>query len=557
METNQQSAGMIVFSIINSTFLLVQHKEGHWGFPKGGIEDGETELEAAWRELQEETQIACNGILNPNKYRFVEKYEFLSTKGERIKKDTIYYVAFTCDTQITLNHNELVDAKWMTLDEIESLSVFYSRNLLPPLYEIVHSEIVIKLDSSLKQVKFPISSTSIQGSKHAFSRIAPLFFLFDSLEVINTPGTIDTIAIRQLLTYSKQQKGSPISIPRSITDLSRSIINCIPALLALHPIITFHNPQGCQIGNRKIDLYLEVMREFGARWVTHPDGMVEVNACTLHPTSIYLPFPSFTGTSTALILASIAKGQTRIQNASIEPEILEMVEVLQNLGVDITFQSERNLIVQNSGVTTPVRWKLSEDRNVLITRALLALITGNEFVHTSQRSLYLAPFIDILERMNIPFSYTPHTLHIPPTSLQRLHPINIVCGHSPRACSDWHPLIAPLLCKINGESSIKDRVFEDRYRYIEQIQHVNPRFSYRTDNDQLWIQGNEKQSKVATDAQSLDLRSAAANIIALVGENSQTRVWGIQQLLRGYENILADLESVGINYVTFELSDSE
>ncbi|MBA4496432.1 NUDIX domain-containing protein [Paenactinomyces guangxiensis] len=547
-------AGMILFSIPDKKVLLVQHKEGHWGFPKGQIEQGETELQAACRELQEETGAFWNGILNPKRVKLSEEYLVHTVKG--LRKSVVYFVAFTCDMKLNWQPGEIVNARWLSLNQINQLRSFYSKKLLAPLDKILQSEVIIRVDEQV-DLEMPLSSSArIQGSKHAYSRIAPLLFIYKSLKINNIPRTIDSYAIHQLIRLSFQNHGQLLMIPPHLSNLSRSIMSCIPALLFIHPKVRFYQPKGCQIGERKIDLYLQVICRFGVQLKLYDDGMVELERGVLEPTAIKLPFPSFTGSSTAIILTSMVKGNSYIENISIEPEIIELIEVLRLLGLDVTFFTERNIVIKNRWKPKLVNWTLSEDRNVLVTRLMMALISGREFKYTSQRPLYLTPLMDVLERMGVRFSYSPYSIHLFPDQLEHLKPVHITCDHFPGFCSDWQPLIAPVLSKINGTSVVQDRIFENRYRYIEQINRINPNFIYEVRSDELRIKGIKGNHGDAMDAESIDLRSAAANIIALVGENNSSKIKGLFQLLRGYEDMLSDLRSVGGFHVTFDVAGS-
>jgi UDP-N-acetylglucosamine enolpyruvyl transferase/8-oxo-dGTP pyrophosphatase MutT (NUDIX family) len=551
---NIKCAGMILFSIPDKKLLLVQHKEGHWGFPKGKIEQGETELQAAYRELKEETGAFWNGILNPKRVKLSEEYLIQAEKG--IRKSVVYFVAFTCDKKLNWNQTEIVSAKWLSLNEISQLSSFYSKKLLEPLNKILQSEVIIRVDEQV-DLEMPLASvTKIQGSKHAYSRIAPLLFIYKNLQIKNIPRTIDSYAIHQLIQLSSQNQGQSLLIPPHLSNLSRSIISCIPALLYIHPKVQFYQPNGCQIGERKIDLYLQVICQFGAKLKFYDDGLVELQRAILEPTTIKLPFPSFTGSSTAIILASIVKGISYIENVSIEPEIIELIDVLRLLGVDIQFLSERNIVITSNRKSDFVNWTLSEDRNVLVTRLMMSLISGKEFKYTSQRPLYLTPLIDVLDRMGVHFSYSPYSIHLFPNQLENLKPVYITCDHFPGFCSDWQPLIAPVLSKIKGVSVVQDRIFEDRYRYIEQINRINPNFTYEVLSNELRIKGKKVNRMDCMDADGIDLRSAAANVIALVGENNSSKIKGLFQLLRGYEDILSDLRSVGGFHVTYDVAGS-
>ena len=198
--------------------------------------------------------------------------------------------------------------------------------------------------------------------------------------------------------------------------------------------------------------------------------------------------------------------------------------------------------------------ELSEDRNVLVTKICAALIQEKEFAYSSHNRIFLAPFAEVLERMGVDLEYTSHSFLLKKNLLQNLQPVAIATGHYPAFCSDWQPLITPILCKITGESSIEDTVFEKRYEYIEEVRKINQNFDSKVVDGKLIIRGKTGQAMTTESAEvrCLDIRGGAANVIAALGERKEVLISNVYQLFRGYEDIvteLADIAGDRISYV--------
>jgi UDP-N-acetylglucosamine enolpyruvyl transferase/8-oxo-dGTP pyrophosphatase MutT (NUDIX family) len=544
-----RSAGVVLLHVPSNQILLVCHKSGHWGFPKGTIEMGEDPKSAAIRELEEETGAKPRLLVESE---FASEHYRVSDSAGDSEKVVHYFIGITFDADLEVNKLELLDARWLTIEEIDRLPEFLSKGVLEKLRQTLNSG-GIKLHISPGKGAATVSVTDMQKSKHAYSRISPLCIINPNLTVSEKPGTIDSSVIDTVIRLAVGTEGE-VTIPRHHSASSRSVIALIPGIVCRNGRVTFHHPQGCNIGERKIDLYLDIIQQFGAEVRLDGDA-VTIEKKTLHPAQIDLPFPSFTGTSIALTLASQVNGSSIINNISIEPEIFELITVLNKTGSKVTFQAERRVEVRGGVFDRALTVSLSEDRNVLVTKICAALIQENEFSYSSDNVLYLSPLAAVFERMGVNFEFTPHSFILKKNTLHDLRPVDIIAGHYPAFCSDWQPLIAPILCKISGTSSIHDTVFENRYEYIVEVNRINPRFNHQVAGDKLVITGNTspREDTERVTVRCLDIRSGASNIIAALGEQKTVTLLNTHQLFRGYEDIVAELSDMSDGRLTYTI----
>ncbi len=401
-----KSAGIILIHISDYKILLVRHKTGHWGFPKGNIEKSENLKETAIRELKEETNAEPNIIFE--KPTFEERYPIIINNRKKIKSVT-YFIGFTCDTYIQVNTKELSDAQWFTLKETKQLKFFPSRKLITEIETLLNANGPAITITPPKNCKNSYKHQRIQGSKHLYSRIAPLAILNPNIVFRGAPKTIDTAIINKVIRLANQANDY-LFIPKNLCELSRSIIAIIPAALYKHKKVIFYYPKGCNIGMRKIDIYLQIMEQFGVRVSRQNDIITISKKNSLKGIKLKLPFPSFTGTSTALLMASIAKQKTVLENISTEPEILEMIHYLQVIGIDIRFISERSVTVNGGKISNKKNIiSVSVDRNAIVTKIMAALIQEQTFLYSSKIPLCLSPLIEVFERMGVNFSYSRYS----------------------------------------------------------------------------------------------------------------------------------------------------
>ena len=164
-------AGIIPISYIGRKVLMVRHPEGHWGFPKGHVEFDETEITAAKRELFEETGISLNFVLDTEKYKYTIVY-LCKENGKIIKKKVTFFLGVTCITDVVLDPN-FKEYKWISLEDLDKMDLFEQyKQLLIKISPLIHKDICLVNSSKINVEN--LSHYQGIGSKHTFSRIAPL-----------------------------------------------------------------------------------------------------------------------------------------------------------------------------------------------------------------------------------------------------------------------------------------------------------------------------------------------------------------------------------------------
>jgi UDP-N-acetylglucosamine 1-carboxyvinyltransferase len=255
-------------------------------------------------------------------------------------------------------------------------------------------------------------------------------------------------------------------------------------------------------------------------------------------------------------MACQVKGTSRIENASLEPEIGTLIESMIRLGISVKRAGRRTITVNgNNFRPTKVVVNIPEDRNVLVTRIMAAVATGKGFSYRSKTPLQLEPLVAVLNEMGVDVEEKKYSIAFSGKAIKRLKPVDIIADHYPAFCSDWHPLIAPILAKIPGTSTITDNIFEDRFGYIDELKKIIPSLSYRIEKRTLIVVGTrpntDPKKKRECVLRSLDLRCGAMNVIASLAEDADTEVTNTDQIFRGYENIIDDMNAVAPGRVRY------
>lgn len=476
---------------------------------------------------------APNFCMDYNKYYYMEQSSTYHA---------FYIWVFSCTEDFP---ESSVAYQWIDIHKAD-----ISGGLKEYIKKYIHRSIIIKFDCNGSSAFIPKTSR-IQGSKQAFSRIYPLKLLHPEIKLENVPNILDAYYMNSVLKKSEQTSGEFV-IDESVCS-SWGIINMLPMLLYKHQKVVIKKvPEGCQIGQRTLDLYLYIMRMFGI----HIDFTQESVILTYDRFNdipiIEIPIvASFTATSMAIYLAILGNGTTIIQNASTEPEILFLLHTLVKLGYEIK-RDDRMITIQglrNRANIQKQTIKMPLDRNVLVTQIADAIYEEKEYHITGDESLYLNTLIDTLKEFGIQIAYTGKTLSLGSDHNKHIFPKSLMFGHYPELCTDWQPLLAILCCTSSKEIILYDKIFDDRYKFLDQLRAIYPDFHYAALKHMALItnkNGHHMKHRLGMEHfPLLDIRAAAALIIAL-RKCTDYYLDNITQLLRGYESLFQVTETGGM-----------
>lgn len=535
-------AGVIPISYIGRKVLMIQHPEGHWGFPKGHVEFDETEINTAIRELYEETGISLSFFLDTKKYRYTITY--LCKENESIvKKSVTFFLGVTCVTDVKLNPN-FKDYKWIDLEDLNSMDLFEQ-----------YRQLILRINPLIKKEIYLTSSNEVNvenlkpyqgiGSKHAYSRIAPLVILHKDLTITNQPNILDTYFINEMIKADGVDSNGYFVIDQKDMSKCWSIVNMLPLLVYKYKkVLMKGRPTGCKIGARPIDLYAMIMESIGIQVKNVNDSYYLKYVGVNKNIFVELPFPSFTGTSVACYLALLNPYETCITNVSIEPEIVFLINTIKQLGYQIWFEKEKRVIriignpnmqVEDTTINVP------EDRNILVTRMIARLISKQKMQFVANFGLDFDIFYDFLKKIGINCYINNNYIVINDYGKFNGKEIDVESGFYPKICSDWQPIIAVLLLAYCKKFNIYDEVFENRYEYMKQLESFLSGFEYSYDKKHLQV-NVEGEIKVkengARNFDCLDIRASATLYIALNNWKVKNfTVRNLDQFFRGYSSI--------------------
>ncbi|MBK0039171.1 MULTISPECIES: NUDIX domain-containing protein [unclassified Enterococcus] len=533
MKTDQKGSGIILVSMIEREILTVLHPEGHIGFPKGEIETTDiSEEAAALRELYEETGLTPNFLLDTDKYFFTEKY-----KAHENQKQIKYFIGIICNPYLLKNSGTLA-AAWSSINELKQNRLFLSQDVLKFIEPLIKKEIFF-LANSGKRNTYSLGNNQTY-SKHAYSRIAPLKLYFDDLKIFGTPNTIDAYYIEKIIHLSKSNKNKTLFLSENNLTKCWSAVNMIPFLMTNHSeVILETKPSGCQIGERPIDLYLEMLKNFGHVVNNNSKGIsIKFKKCIHSSINCFLEYPSFTATSIFIYLCLISNvSYASLDNSSIEPEIIFLIETLQEFGFNISINYEERKIefYKTKRITTIKSVSIPPDRNVIVTEMIDCLTSYNSYKFNP--SSMINPLLGVLDKLG--FDINSNIVSPNPVN-DKGEIVEAKCGFYPKICSDWQPLLVALCLNYKLRIDIHDEVFENRYQLIKHISSVNNNVLYNIDsNNNLKIRYKNVNTIFSQEMKTFDclnIRDGAAQLI-LSKNGTITTFTNIIQIFRGYEHI--------------------
>lgn len=316
-------------------------------------------------------------------------------------------------------------------------------------------------------------------------------------------------------------------------------------------------PQGCKIGDRKIDFHIEGLKAFGVKIDEYESHLgLSLKYGKLKPADITLPFPSVGATENLIIIASLAEGTSKIANAAVEPEIIEMVKILQRSGVSIRLDAARTFIVKGGPHKIIDTIDVIPDRVETFSWAAAALSTkGDIFVQDAIQE-HLLTALGVLIDMGAGVEVKSDGVRF--YYKGNLRPTKVATEVYPGFATDFQQPLAVIMSQCKGESQIHETIFENRFKYLERMKDVAVKGKIEVVNDcpkdnkcrfegksfphLAKIKGPVKFGK--GNLQIDDLRAGFALLnTGILSEGA--RIYGLKLLYRGYEDPVEKLKSVG------------
>lgn len=317
---------------------------------------------------------------------------------------------------------------------------------------------------------------------------------------------------------------------------------------------------GCRIGDRPIDFHLDALRKFGAVVEKQPGGISLSAPNGLRGANIELPYPSVGATEQVLLTSVLAEGFTELRNAAIEPEIIDLICILQKMGAIINVEPNRVIYIEGVQQLKGYTHKAIFDRNEAASWASAALATGGDIYVAGARQEEMMTFLNVFRKVGGEFQVYDDGIRFF-RSADQLRPVVIETDVHPGFMTDWQQPLVVALTLANGTSTIHETVYENRFGFTDALNKmgakivVHPegfddgtrRVKRREFEQAAVIDGPTKL--VGADIEVPDLRGGFSHLIAALTAQGESKVTNIGIIARGYENFIDKLRKLGADFI--------
>jgi UDP-N-acetylglucosamine 1-carboxyvinyltransferase len=328
-------------------------------------------------------------------------------------------------------------------------------------------------------------------------------------------------------------------VPHELVKKMRASIVVMGPLLAKTGRARIALPGGCAIGARPIDLHLKGLRALGAE-VRETNDYVEAKADKLVGCDIYLDFPSVGATENVLMAAVLAQGNTVIENAAEEPEIVDLANFINKMGAKIKGAGTDTIKIEGVSSLKGAKHTVIPDRIETGTFMLAAAISRGKILINNTVPDHVKPVIAKLRECGVTVTEEDDRIMVD-ASESELIGTEIKTLPYPGFPTDIQPQFMAFLTTVKGRSAIRETVFEQRFRHVNELNRM--RAHIRTSGNIAYIPGDMvlKGAKVL----ATDLRAGAAVTLAALIAKGVTEVSEIYHIERGYSNLQQKMCGLG------------
>lgn len=393
----------------------------------------------------------------------------------------------------------------------------------------------------------------ISGAKNSAVALVPASILSDGIvKIDNIPQVSDIDALALTLEflgasvkrdneYMEIDSTSIINkeIPEELSKKLRASYYFMGALLGKFKFVQMYFPGGCSIGARPIDQTLKAFRLLGAT-IVEENNRYTIKADKLVGNHIYLDMPSVGATINTILAAVKAEGVTILENAAKEPEVVNVATYLNNMGAKISGAGTSEIRIVGVSKLRGCFSEVIPDRIEAGTYTILGALIGNELKISNIIPDHIESLLSKLKEMGINFIVNDDSVII--SSTKNIKNVEIRTLGYPGFPTDLQQPLTVLLTQCNGTSTLEETIYENRFKNIEYLNKMGANI-VKTSARTIAIAG--PSTLTGKDVVATDLRAGACMLLAGLKAKGKTTISDVEHILRGYENLIEKLRSVG------------
>ncbi|WP_036171162.1 UDP-N-acetylglucosamine 1-carboxyvinyltransferase [Massilia sp. 9096] len=333
-----------------------------------------------------------------------------------------------------------------------------------------------------------------------------------------------------------------LEAPYELVKTMRASILVLGPLLARFGEAKVSLPGGCAIGSRPVDQHIKGLRAMGAE-ITIEGGYIHAKCAKLKGARIYTDMITVTGTENLLMAATLAEGETVLENAAREPEVSDLANLLVAMGAKIEGIGTDRLVIQGVESLHGAKHSVISDRIEAATFLCAVAAAGGDIRITRTRTDIFDVALDKLREMGLQLSVDGDSIRARMDA--RPSPVSFRTTEYPGFPTDMQAQFMAVNIIANGASRVTETIFENRFMHVQELNRLGAHIL--TEGNTAFIKGVERL--VGAPVMATDLRASASLVIAGLAAEGTTLVDRIYHLDRGYDRMEAKLSAVGAEIV--------
>lgn len=402
--------------------------------------------------------------------------------------------------------------------------------------------------------------SQLAGAKNAVLVIIASLILTEGISVLtNVPCSNDVLQMIELM----RDLGAQVVfyVDKNTLEVDTRFINSYkvnPAImkkmrasiLVMGPLLARFSraeialPGGCAIGDRPIDFHIKNFEKMGVDCAIDGDFLIGITK-KLQAKTLVLEYPSVGATENLMMAAALTQGTTKIINAALEPEVLDLITVLKLMGAHIAILPPATIEIHGVASLSPIKHHVMYDRLEAGALLLAAAITGGTITLPHADASAMEVFLLKLQEMGHTLILDPSGKGITLHATKQPRAVSFTTGPYPGFPTDLQASMMAAQCLAEGKSVIHETVFENRFLHVRELQKMGAQIT--VNGDRVLVTGVDAlygASVIAT-----DIRASCALVLAGLAAKGTTVMTGIHHWKRGYESLEKKLALLGANIV--------
>lgn len=421
-----------------------------------------------------------------------------------------------------------------------------------------------------------VGRIEVRGAKNLATKAMVASLLGDTPSILkDVPDISDVKVVRGLLEVhgvriTDPARGELILDPSNVESAHFAEIDAhagssrIPILFCgplLHKLGEAFIPDlgGCRIGDRPIDFHLDALRAMGAVVDKQLNGIHLTAPDGLKGAYIELPYPSVGATEQVLLSATLASGVTELRNAAIEPEIMDLIAILQKMGAIVSVEPNRVIFIEGVESLRGYTHRAINDRNEAASWASAALATNGDIFVEGAKQQELMTFLNVFRKVGGGFDIQEDGIRFY-RELETLKPVVIETDVHPGFMTDWQQPLVVALTQAEGQSIVHETVYENRFGFTEALNEMGADIVVHKEglpgHDRRVARRPFEQAAVITGPTKLhaanvrvpDLRGGFSHLIAALTADGESHITNVGIISRGYEHFIPKLRKLGADF---------